>query len=152
MDNSSASGRPVDNLGMAWGVPRSLVFLAAAATVGAAVIATLYSESGDRVGALLFWFVATLMALATAYGSLLNPRLTADGSGVVVRGLTGTREAPWEKVEARVQVTRRFGRDGRTLELELAGGRDDQRLVVLGKLELGSDPDDVLAALNRLRP
>jgi hypothetical protein len=133
-----------------WGPKRPLVWLTAAATIGAAVAATLYSRTGDGRGAVLLWLAAVLFALMTAYGSLLNPRLIADADGVVIRRLAGGQRVPWSELQARVKVTRRLGRDGRTLELEFRAD-GSQQLVVLGQLELGADPDDVLAALTRLR-
>lgn len=135
---------------LTWGPKRPLVWLAAATTIGAAVAATLYGGTGDAPGAVLLWLAAVLFALLTAYGALLNPRLIADAEGVVIRRLAGGQRVPWSELEARVQVTRRLGRDGRTLELEFRTD-DGQQLVVLGQLELGADPDDVLAALTRLR-
>lgn len=135
---------------MTWGPRRPLVWIAAAATIGAAVGATLYGRDGDGPGAMLLWILAALLAACTAYGSLLNPRLTADESGVVIRMFSGNQAVSWKDLETQVKITRRLGRDTRTLELEFPSG-GEKRLVVLGRLELGADPDDVLAELRRLR-
>jgi Bacterial PH domain len=149
VDNSRTNGAAVDNLGTTWGPRRPLAWITAAATIGAAVGATLFSQDGDRAGALLLWLVAIVFAGATAYLTMLNPRLRADAGGVSVRTIKGSRQVPWSKLDAKVQLTRRFGRDTKTLELEI--GDDGSDLVVLGWLELGDDPDEVLAELNRLR-
>jgi len=154
VDNLSDSGRPVDNLGMTWGPRRSVIVTLGLVGIGCAIGATLYGRDGDRLGALLLWLGALVFVAVTAYGSLLNPRLFANEVGVEVRTMKGVRSAEWRHVEARVTTTRRLGRDTRTLELELADADDvmaDPELVVLGQFELGAEPDDVLADLNRLR-
>lgn len=135
---------------MTWGPRRPLVWIAAAATIGAAVGATLYGRGGDGPGAMLLWFLAVVFAGCTAYGSLLNPRLMADESGVVIRMFSGNQAVSWQDLRTQVKVTRRLGRDTRTLELEYRSD-GQQRLVVLGRLELGAEPDDVLDELRRLR-
>jgi hypothetical protein len=52
-----------------------------------------------------------------------------------------------------VRETRRLGVRSRTLELDAAAGHgDDGLLVVLGRRDLGSDPEDVARALRGLDP
>jgi hypothetical protein len=46
----------------------------------------------------------------------------------------------------RLRTTRRLGRDALTLEID-----GDDHLIVLGWMELGEDPRDVLAVLSALR-
>jgi hypothetical protein len=52
-----------------------------------------------------------------------------------------------------VRETRRFGVRSRTLELDTAAGPDDDGvLVVLGRRDLGADPEEVARALRALDP
>jgi hypothetical protein len=53
----------------------------------------------------------------------------------------------------RVRETRRLGVRGRTLELDTASGPDDDGvLIVLGRRDLGADPDEVARTLRALDP
>lgn len=152
MDNSADQGPAVDNPGLSWGPKPSLLGLGAALTLCAAAGTVWLLTTGDRPGALLFGVFTLAAAAATVYGVLLRPRLQADSDGVYVRTLTGTDHAPWQQVQARVVSTRRLGRDTKTLEIEFDGFGDELHLAVLGWLDLGAEPDDVLDDLNRLRP
>jgi hypothetical protein len=111
---------------------------------------TLFSDSAETR---VFAGVATVaFALAAGYGTLLRPKLRADADGMVVRVLSGRLHLPWHSSRIKVARTRRLGRTVSLLELD---GRDEQgeeQLVVLGWLELGADPDDVLEVLRGLRP
>ena len=101
----------------------------------------------------LFTGVATIaFALAAGYGTLLRPKLHADPAGLVVRLLGGRLRLPWYSTKITLSQTRRLGRTVTLLELD---GRDElgeEQLVVLGWLELGADPQDVLDVLHTLRP
>jgi hypothetical protein len=53
----------------------------------------------------------------------------------------------------RVHETRRLGVRSRTLELDTAGGPDDDGvLLVLGRRDLGADPEHVARELRALDP
>jgi hypothetical protein len=53
----------------------------------------------------------------------------------------------------KVRETRRLGLRGRTLELDTAAGPDDGGvLVVLGRRDLGADPERVARELQELDP
>jgi hypothetical protein len=53
----------------------------------------------------------------------------------------------------RVRTTRRLGISSRTLELDTAAGPDDDGvLVVLGRRDLGADPETVARSLRGLDP
>jgi hypothetical protein len=70
-----------------------------------------------------------------------------------VRTLTGRRSLTWGELRVRVRVTRRLGMSSRLLELDTATGPDDTGvLVLLGRRDLGADPDDVARALHELDP
>lgn len=95
-----------------------------------------------------------LLVLALAVRDLLaRPRLAAGPDGVDVRNLTGGHHLPWSRLRVRVRETRRLGMRTRTLELDTARGPDDDGvLVVLGRRDLGTDPEAVARALHGLDP
>ena len=107
----------------------------------------------DPAGRLLAG-AAAVVALALAARDLLGrPRLSAGPDGVRVWTLTGRRSLTWTEVRVAVRVTRRLGMASRVLELDTATGPDDAGvLVLLGRRDLGADPDDVARALRGLDP
>ncbi|MCU1613553.1 MAG: hypothetical protein JWO98_1093 [Frankiales bacterium] len=105
----------------------------------------------DAAGRLLVGAAALLVLGLAARDALLRPRLTAGPTGVVVRTLGGRAELAWPGLRVRVRTTRRFGVRNRVLELDTAAGPDDDGLLVLlGRRDLGSDPDEVATALRSL--
>jgi hypothetical protein len=104
----------------------------------------------DPPGRVLIGAVAVLLALAGLYASVARPRLSADQDGLAVRGLTGSRRWAWAEVNVRLVRTRRLGRDSSALEVD-ADNAEPPALVVLGRLELGADPEDVVDELLALR-
>lgn len=127
--------------------------LVAIAWIGAAVFVTVAVLPGlvDPQGRLLGGLAAAALLIAATFGSLARPRLAADADAVRIRGVSGMHRYPWSWVQ-RVHVVRirRFGRDIPTLEIDVTAPDGDERLLVFGRLELGADPDDVAAQLNRL--
>jgi len=84
---------------------------------------------------------------------LTRPRLAAGPAGGDVRNVTGGHHLPWTRLRVRVLETRRLGMRSRTLELDTAGGPDDDGvLVVLGRRDLGTDPEAVARALREMDP
>jgi hypothetical protein len=137
----------------AWAAPWPAVLLGAVATVGLAAWAL---AAGDPPGRLLVGIAALVLAVATAIGAFARPRLRADDTGLVLRGVTGTRRWSWERVDAvRVVRMRRLGVPAAYLEVEArddAGDTTDGgRLLVMGRLELGTDPVEVADALQEHR-
>lgn len=107
----------------------------------------------DAAGRLLVGAAALLVLGLAARDVLLRPRLRADEDGVEVRRLGGRTWLPWEQLRVAVRTTRRLGVTSRSLELDTAAGPDDAGvLVVLGRRELGADPDAVAGWLRRLDP
>jgi hypothetical protein len=107
----------------------------------------------DAAGRVLVGLGAVLVLVLAARDLLARPRLAAGPDGVDVRTLTGGRHLPWPGLRVVVRETRRFGVRGRTLELDTAGGPDDPGvLVVLGRRDLGADPEEVARALRALDP
>ena len=123
--------------------------LAVAAWVLAAAAAAWTVFADDPPGRVLLGTVAVALALAGVYGVVVRPRLAADAEGVTVRGLSGRRRWTWAEVNIRLVRTRRLGREVATLELDAVGEQPD--LVVLGRLDLGEDPVDVVDALLAMR-
>ncbi|HEU5473145.1 MAG TPA: PH domain-containing protein [Actinophytocola sp.] len=101
---------------------------------------------GDAPGRVLLVVLAGGLGLAGLFGTVARPRLVADHHGVTVRGLTGRRHWPWSEVNVRLVRTRRFGREVSTVEVDA-----EEDLVVLGRLDLGADPEDVVEAIRALR-
>jgi hypothetical protein len=136
----------VDNSPVNWAPRPAIVAAAWAVAVLAAAVAVFGALSDDSMSALLFG-VATVFAGAFAlHGTLIRPRLTADVQGLRARTLSGTVALGWAEARVRLRTTRRLGRDSVTLEVD-----SEDSLVVLGWLELGEDPRDVLDVLSALR-
>ena len=121
----------------------------------AAVAAGLASSTVllDTAGRVMVGTAAVLLLLLVAHDLRARPRLSAGPHGVDVATWTGSRHLPWALVRVQVRVTRRFGISSRTLELDTAAGPDDDGvLVVLGRRDLGTDPEVVARALRALDP
>jgi Bacterial PH domain len=126
------------------------VELAALAWVLAAAAGAWAAFADDPPGRVLLGTVALFLAAAGLFGSVVRPRLAADHQGVTVRGLARTRTWTWAEVNVRLVRTRRLGRDTTSIELD-ADNAEVPDLVVLGRLDLGADPEDVVDALLELR-
>lgn len=100
----------------------------------------------DRAGLLLVGLAGLFLVGLAVADTVVRPRLAADGDGVTVRTVGRRLSAPWAGVAFRLRPGRRLGVAAHTLELDLG-----DRLVVLGRRELGADPVDVAAELTRLR-
>lgn len=122
--------------------------------IAAAVWCVLLFDAGsDPAGRLLAGFAAAGLLGWAVFGTRARPRLRADTDGVTVGGLLGSRHHPWPLVrDLRVQAVRRWGRDSVFLEIDTVTTDGAERLLVLGRLDLGEDPRDVLPALLALRP
>jgi hypothetical protein len=107
----------------------------------------------DAPGRILVGTAALLLLLVVVHDLRARPRLRAGADGVDVRTWTGSRHLPWPLLRVRVRVTRRLGISSRTLELDTAAGPDDDGvLVVLGRRDLGADPEVVARSLRDLDP
>jgi hypothetical protein len=130
-----------------WAPQPSIVALAWVLAVAAGAWAAFTDDPPGRV---LLGVVALLLAFAGVYTAVARPRLAADQDGIAIRGLTGTRQWTWAEVNVRLVRTRRLGRDTATLEVD-AENAEPPALVVLGRLDLGADPEDVVDELLQLR-
>lgn len=138
----------------AWSTPAGLVVLAwVLAGAALAWLVLLQAAGSDAPGRLLAAVATVGLVLAAASGTRARPRLAAGPDGLTVRRLTWTMHVPWSRVEdVRVLRTRRLGRETSLLELDLRTTTgEDERLVVLGRLDLGEDPEDVADALAAYR-
>jgi Bacterial PH domain len=107
----------------------------------------------DAPGRVLVGVGALLLLALAGRDVVARPRLRAGPDGIDVRTWLGGRHLPWPGVRVRVRESRRFGVRSRTLELDTAAGPDDAGvLVVLGRRDLGADPDDVALALLAMNP
>ena len=130
-----------------WSPQPAVVTLAWVLAAAAAAWAALADDPPGRV---LLGTVALLLAAAGLFTSVARPRLAADREGLTVRGLTGTRTWTWAEVNVRLVHTRRLGRQTATLEVD-AENAEPPDLVVLGRFDLGADPEDVVGELLALR-
>lgn len=134
----------LDSVTRTWSTPVPLV---AVAWVAALALATAAFLADDNAGRLLIGLATVLVTCFAAFATIARPRLTADADGLAVRGFAGTTLLPWHEVKVKLQTTRRLGREQQTLELDA-----DDRLVVLTRLDLGADPEEVAGVLHALRP
>jgi Bacterial PH domain len=124
-----------------------------AAIAGAGVALVLVAVLLDAAGRVLVGGAAVLLLALAARDLLLRPRLSAGPAGVAVRTLTGHLRLPWSGLRVQVRETRRLGVRSRLLELDTsAGSADDGVLVLLGRRDLGTDPEDVARVLWALAP
>jgi hypothetical protein len=123
------------------------------ALVVAGVVLAVVAALLDPVGRVLVGTAAVLLLILALRDRVLRPRLAADPDGLLVRRLSGTMELPWTLLRVRVRETRRWGVRARLLELDTATGPDDDGvLVLLGRRDLGTDPEQVARALQDLAP
>ncbi len=123
----------------------------ALATVGLGL--ALAAALVDATGRVLVGAAALLLLGLAVRDAVARPRLTAGPDGVDVRTGIARRHLPWPGLRLRVRETRRFGVRSRTLELDTGAGPDDDGvLVVLGRRDLGADPEVVARTLRELDP
>jgi hypothetical protein len=107
----------------------------------------------DAPGRLLVGTGVLLLLVLGVRDLLIRPRLVVHTDGLEVRTWTGRRHLPWTGLRVHVRESRRWGMRSRTLELDTsAGPHDEGVLVVLGRRELGTDPEEVARALRGLDP
>lgn len=136
-----------------WSPRPGLVALAWAGAAGAAVWLAMLVSRGADAGAFLFAGVSAVgLGLAALFGTRARPRLRADADGLTVAGLRRSRHHPWPLVQdVRVHRVRRLGRDTNVLEVDTVTAAGEERLTVLGWLDLAADPHDVAARIDEIR-
>ncbi len=128
-----------------WSVPSRYVVLSAA---GAAAFGIGGALADDRISSYVA-FAAAVTLLAIASRDLIaRVRLSADTEGlIVIQGFAGRRHIPWSDVTAiRVDERSRLGLSSHLLEVDTG-----ETVHLLTTRELGADPADVAAALERIR-
>ncbi|MDA3629062.1 PH domain-containing protein [Saccharopolyspora sp. WRP15-2] len=125
-----------------WATPAGLVVIGWVLTAAAI---TWWFATESPVDGLFVGVLVLALAAASAHATICRPRLSANRDGVTIRGLRGRRHWPWPAVAIRVREHRRFGREVQSLEL------DADVLVILTRLDLGADPQDVADALRTWR-
>ncbi|MFB9430269.1 PH domain-containing protein [Streptoalloteichus tenebrarius] len=131
-----------------WSPSAGLVALVWVLLAAAVLWLVLTDEAAAR---LMAGVAAVALALLAAQGTFGRPRLAADPDGLTVRSLFGSRRYPWSSVgRVRVVRTRRFGRETPVLEIDVVRG-EHEHLLVLTRLDLGGEPDDVADELVALR-
>ena len=102
----------------------------------------------DTPGRFLVGTAALLVLLVALADVVRRPRLSAGPDGVDVATMGGRRHLPWSGLRFHVRETRRLGVRSRVLELDTAAGGDDEGvLVLLGRRDLGADPEEVAREL-----
>ena len=133
----------------AWSVRPALVVLAWVLAVVAAAYAVF---SGDPIGRFITGVAAAGLLLFALFGTIARPRLAVRADGVEIRTLTGRHHLPWGSMRISVSSTRRFGRRVSLLELDTGNDDDpDGGLIVLGWLDLGTEPETVADTLRTYR-
>ena len=129
-----------------WAPQAPLVGIGWVLTAIAALLVFVGTDPGGRV---LLTIAALMLAVISLFGTLARPRLRADEQGVTVRGPFSSRTWTWPEVRVRLAHGRRLGRVSTTVELTVL---HDDGLIILGRLDLGEDPADVVEQLQALRP
>lgn len=106
----------------------------------------------DLPGRVIALAAVGLLGTLALVGTAVRPRLAIAADGLRVGRLRGTRYWPWSAVH-RVEVVTsgRFGRRVGMLEIDAVDPDGTERLVVLTALDLGADPVEVAAEVERVR-
>lgn len=140
----------MDNPDAEWAAPVGAVVLGLVGAVG--LLAYVVLGSLDGPGRLLLGVAGVAVGAAAVVGLRARPRLAASAEDLTLRGLLGARTWPWTRVDAvRVVRMRRLGLPAAYVEIDTRDDDGAERLLVLGRLELGTDPVDVAAALQTHR-
>ncbi len=137
-----------------WGPkPALIIVLWTGAAVAGVWFGLLVASGADPAGRLLAGLAIVGLLGWAVFGTRARPRLQADAGGLTIGGLLRARHHPWPLVaDVRVARVRRWGRDSSLLEIETRNADGDERLLVLGRLDLGADPEDVVNDLLACRP
>lgn len=134
-----------------WAAPRLLGAAMVAGGIG--LIAAAAASGTDAAGLVLLMVAAVLLLGMGATSLLVRPKLALmgapdDADGIRVRGLRGAVDYPRAAISRiRVIDLARFGRRVPHLEFDVRDGAGDDRLIMLGRWDLGTDPVEVANAL-----
>lgn len=132
---------------LTWRVPPKVPVAKLVAAV-AILAAGLVFADGDVIRLILAAATAAALGGWAARDLIAPVRLAADQAGVtVVAGFAGRRRLAWSQIErVRVDARPRFGIRSAMLEID-AG----ESLHLFSEYDLGAPPEEVAAALERLR-
>ena len=137
----------------AWATPRAAA--AALCLAGFALLAVALVAAPDAVGLLMMSVAGVLLLAFGGYALIIRPRLAVEGSPpqLTIRTIGGVHTYGPDQIERiRLLALRRIGRRTAQLEIDLlpngAGSRDDARLVVFSRWDLGAD---LIAVVDELR-
>ncbi|MBH0778896.1 PH domain-containing protein [Nocardia bovistercoris] len=137
-----------DTPGLAWTTPAPALYAVAA---GAVILAGAAVLSNDNAGRLLIGLAALGLLALAVLGFRQRPRvsiLPGADPRLVVRNLTGPTEyAPEQIVRARIVGYRRLGRKMPMLEIDVREAGGAEHLLIFGRWDLGTHPEDVFDAL-----
>ncbi|MFD1812319.1 PH domain-containing protein [Rhodococcus gannanensis] len=140
----------MQNLPTSWSTPVGA--LTATGIGGVAMAVAALAVTADPAGRFLIGLAALGLLVVTALGLRQRPRLAIrDGNrGIVLQRLGGRLDVDRTELR-RVRIVRypRLGRRVPMLEIDVRPpGADDDRLLVFGRWDLGTDPTNVFDALN----
>jgi hypothetical protein len=145
---TSPSSVPAPVAGQPWRIKPVLPVTKGLGAVAVVVLALAFGREDP-----IQWGMATVVAIGLAVWALRDViapvRLAADRQGVtVVTGYAGRRHLPWAQVEGvRLDRRDRLGVSSVMIEIDA-----DDALYLFSMHDLGTDPRDVLEALEKIRP
>lgn len=132
---------------LSWSTPPAAL---AACGIGGLVLGAAAIFSTDGPGRLLIGLAALGLLGLAGLGLRQRPRLAVEPGEpvhIVVRGLTGPqRYTPEQVLRVRVVHYRRLGRRMPMLEMDV-DQHGDEKLIIFGRWDLGTHPEDVLEVL-----
>ncbi|MDL9947068.1 PH domain-containing protein [Gordonia sp. ABSL11-1] len=147
----------------AWATPRPAGI--ALAVGGVILLVAAVMTSSDPAGLVLMGVAGLLLMAFAAYALLVRPRLAiTDDAGepaIAIRTIGGTHVYPHDRIDRiRLLDFRRIGRRTGQIEFDVLhadapaaadteGPRDDTRLIVFSRWDLGTDLGDVAESLRR---
>ncbi|SNT14744.1 PH domain-containing protein [Rhodococcoides kyotonense] len=147
VDNFENDPQDVHNL--SWATPISAVV--ALAVGGLALVTVAFVTDVDPAGRFLVTAAALGLWIISGSAAFQRPRLWINDGSLSMKRLTGVRTYRPDEIK-RVKLVRypRLGRRVPMLELDVQrAGDDDDRLVIFGRWDLGTNPQDAYDALER---
>ncbi|WP_051027703.1 PH domain-containing protein [Nocardia higoensis] len=132
---------------LTWSTPTPALV---AVGLGGVALAIAAFFAGDAPSTLIVGVAAAGLIGLAVLGVRQRPRLEVRPGAeprLIVRGLLGPTEyRPDELIRARIVSYRRLGRRTPMLEIDVRHG-DGDRLLIFGRWDLGTNPEDVFDAL-----
>ncbi len=138
-----------DQAPLEWSTPLGAIVALTAGGVALGVMGLVIST--DPAGRVLVGVAALGLLLTAASAGRQRPRLAVDkeAGGIVVNRLTGRHAYARSDIDrARVVRYPRFGRRVPMLEIDVRTEDGAERLLIFGRWDLGTNPEDVYDALS----